>query len=87
MASLLHSAVLLALLSLVHAVAIYKGTPPKTSAEHGGVHQDPEVNMNAVSNTGLPASLWLNPKYYVQNPKIHTQVYFTVHTLTENTSV
>ena len=51
MASLLHSTVLLALLSIVHAVAIYRGTPPRTSEEHAGVHQDPEVNMNAVSSS------------------------------------
>ena len=49
MASLLHSTVILALLSIFYAVSIYKGTPPRTSVEHGDVHQDPEVNMNAVS--------------------------------------
>ena len=53
MASLLQSTVLLApaLLSLAHAVAMYEGTAPRTSVEHGDVHQDPDVNMNAVSNT------------------------------------
>ena len=33
----------------LYAVSIYKGTPPRTSAEHGDVPQDPKVNMKAVS--------------------------------------
>ena len=51
MASLLQSTLLLALLSLAHAVAMYEGTPRTVGRTPGDVHQDPEVNMNAVSNT------------------------------------